>query len=93
ALSASSLVHLEPRFAQLVIDAPVLDVRRDARGRWSVAGLELGDGSSPGDGAEADWLFSQDEVVVRQGAVRWIDELRGSEPLVLSDVTFVLRNG
>lgn len=94
ALSPSSLLHLEPRLRQLVVDAPVVDVRRDAQGRIFVAGLEVGRGGAPaGENREADWLFSQDEVVVRGGTVRWIDEARGAAPLALTEVDLVLRNG
>ncbi|MDB6000976.1 MAG: hypothetical protein JWP52_2675, partial [Rhizobacter sp.] len=38
-------------------------------------------------------FFKQREFVIRSGAVRWIDELRGAPPLSLSNVTLVIRNG
>ena len=78
-------------FEQIVIDQPVLDVRRTAQGRIEVAGLDL---SGPGeaDSAGADWFFSQDEFVIQGGTVRWTDDLRGQPPLALSALDFVLRN-
>lgn len=79
-------------FVQLHIDSPVLDVRRTAQGHIVVAGLDLS-GTGPDDPAVADWFFSQPEFVIRNGTVRWTDELRGQPPLALSALDFVLRNG
>jgi len=94
-VSPQALVRLQLRFAQVLIDAPSLQVRRDADGRWHVAGLtpsatNHGDDAPP---AWADWLFSQGEFVVRGGAVHLADERRGTPPLVLTDVDVVVRNG
>ena len=76
---------------QLYIDSPVLDIRRDADGQVWVGGFALP--SSPSTDSEgADWLFSQPELAVRHGKVRWTDAMRVAEPLELSNVDFVLRN-
>jgi len=89
-LSPTSL--LRGAFDQIVIDRPSVDVRRAADGTWSVAGLPL-EGSSS-DGSMSDWLFSNNEVVVEQGQLQWTDDTRpGAEPLTLSEVRLVLRNG
>ncbi|HTH78225.1 MAG TPA: TIGR02099 family protein, partial [Ramlibacter sp.] len=90
AVSPRSLLSLG--FEQLYIDRPELDVRRDKSGRISIAGLDFsqrGDGSSHG----ADWFFSQPEFVIKDGVVRWTDEMRGVAPLALAHVDFVMRNG
>ena len=79
-------------FEQLYIERPELDVRRDAAGKLHVAGLEVASGS-PGDNRAADWFFSQRELVIRDGTVRWTDESRAAAPLLLSAVSFVARNG
>lgn len=94
ALSARSLLAWELRFDQLLIDAPELEVRRDAKGRIFVAGLDV-EAAGPAEAGDelADWFFSQHEFVVRKGRLRWIDEQRGAAPLELSDVDLVLRNG
>jgi len=76
---------------QVVIDRPVLDVRRTSDGRIEVAGLDL-TGSDTGDTAAADWFFSQREFAIRQGTVRWTDDLRGEPTLALSALDFVARN-
>jgi uncharacterized protein (TIGR02099 family) len=90
AVSPRSLLSLG--FEQLYIDRPELDVRRDKSGRISIAGLafsQQGDGGSRG----ADWFFSQTEFVIKDGVVRWTDEMRGAPPLALAHVDFVMRNG
>jgi uncharacterized protein (TIGR02099 family) len=93
ALSPRSLLSLDLRFEQLLIDGPQLEVRRDKTGRIFVAGLDFS-GPGVGDGSAAsDWFFAQREFVVRGGALRWTDELRGADPLALSDVQLVVRNG
>jgi uncharacterized protein (TIGR02099 family) len=75
---------------QLYIDSPVLDVRRSADGAIWVAGFALPPKDSS-DSAAADWLFSQPELAIRHGTLRWTDALRDAPPLELSDVDLVLR--
>ena len=88
-LSPRSLWRLG--FDQVLLQAPVLDVRRTAQGRIEVAGLDLS-GPASGDTAAADWFFAQPEFVIQGGTVRWTDDLRGQPPLALSALDFVLRN-
>lgn len=88
ALSPRSLWNL--RFEQLYIERPMLDVRRAADGRIFVAGLDFSSGGS--DGRAADWFFGQTEFVIRDGTVRWTDEMRAAPPLALAQVDFVMRN-
>ncbi|HEY1091949.1 MAG TPA: AsmA family protein, partial [Burkholderiaceae bacterium] len=93
-LSAESLLAFEPRFAQLVLIGPDLDVRRDAQGRVFVAGIGVDAGAKSGStDAMADWLFAQHELAIQQGRVRWTDERRDAPALELNQVSFVLRNG
>lgn len=96
-LSAQSVLVLEPRFAQLLIDAPELTIRRDAQGRIFVGGMGL-DAAEHADAsateAGLDWLFSQPELAIVHGRVRWIDEKRAdARPLELSELNFIMRNG
>jgi len=91
------LVAISPRslwrlgFEQVYIDQPKLDVRRLPDGRITVAGLDMS-ASAGTDSAVLDWFFSQIEFVIRAGVVRWTDEQRGAEPLVLQNVDAVARN-
>ncbi|MFG6433477.1 YhdP family protein [Roseateles sp. LYH14W] len=96
-LSAHSLVVLQPRFSQMLIDAPELVIRRDATGRIFIGGLGLDEAERADTGATdagLDWLFSQPELAVIGGRVRWVDEKRAeARPLELSDLNFIMRNG
>ncbi len=92
-LAVSPQSALSLSFDQLYIDGPQLDVRRLLDGKFIVAGVVLAGSSSQDDGKVADWLFSQKEVVIRNGVVRWSDERNPQAPLTLSQVDFVLRNG
>ena len=89
ALSARSIMGLG--FEQLTIDRPELDVRRAKDGSIWVAGLPLTQADST-DNDAAEWVFSQPELVIRQGRVNWTDEKRGTPSLALTDVDWVLRN-
>ena len=93
ALSVPSLLALRLRFAQLLIEDARLDVRRDASGRWFVGGLPVGAGGPAlaGD-STADWFFEQQEILVRGGTLRWLDEQRQAPALALADVQLLVRN-
>ncbi|QDL53070.1 YhdP family protein [Rhodoferax aquaticus] len=90
ALSPRSAMTLG--FEQLFVEAPELDVRRTSDGKFWVAGLAISQ-TNPDDNTGVDWVFSQTELVVRHGSVRWTDELRGAPSVALSDVDVVIRNG
>ncbi len=96
-LSAQSLLVLEPRFSQLRVDAPELVIRRDATGRIFIAGLDLSEADKTDAGtteAGMDWLFSQPELAIVNGRVRWVDEKRAdARPLELTQLNFIMRNG
>ena len=89
AMSATSLWR--GGFEQLVVDQPVLDIRRTADGKIYVGGLDMAQ-KGGGDGAAADWFFSQPEFAIQGGAVRWTDELAKAPVLELQQVDVVLRN-
>jgi uncharacterized protein (TIGR02099 family) len=90
-LAWATLWHFQPHFARLEINAPSLDLRRDAEGRLFVAGLEVKADNQPGDDL-SDWLLAQDRVVIRNATVSWHDDLRQAPPLVLARLNFDLRN-
>jgi uncharacterized protein YhdP len=71
AISVRSVLRLH--LEQLVLDAPELDIRLTAAGRWQIAGLDLPQ-TPKGDNAAADWLFSQNEILIRNGTLRWTNE-------------------
>jgi uncharacterized protein (TIGR02099 family) len=79
-------------FEQLYIERPEAEVRRDAQGKLHVAGLQTST-ETTGETRAADWFFAQRELVIEGGTVRWTDDQRQAEPLLLTDVRFVARNG
>ncbi|OON64149.1 TIGR02099 family protein [Massilia sp. KIM] len=89
-LSWWTVAALEPRLEQLEIRNPQLAVRRGRDGVIEVAGVRLDPKQE--DKGGADWLFRQREIVIRGGRVDWVDELRGTQPLRLSNVTMALLN-
>ena len=88
-LSPRSL--LGAAFEQLVVEGAELDVRRAANGQIWIGGLAL-TASSQANSPGLDWLFSQTELVVRHGQVRWTDETRNVPTLALRDLDLVIRN-
>ena len=90
ALSPASLWGLG--FEQLVIDQPVLDIRRTSDGKVYLGGLDVS--QSRGDNnAIVNWFFSQKEFAIQGGSIRWTDELRGAPLLSLGQVDMIMRNG
>ncbi|OHC62302.1 MAG: TIGR02099 family protein [Rhodocyclales bacterium GWA2_65_19] len=90
-LSWSSLWHLQLRLARLELNAPTLQLRRDSKGRFFAASLEI----TPQAGDEddiTDWLLAQDRVVIRDAGIVWQDELRGAAPLELKRLNIQLDN-
>ena len=87
----TSLPMLELRFHSLLIDSPDLSVRRDTEGRWHVAGITLA-APTAGDQRSADWLLHQSSMVIRNGRVNWLDELRGAPLLELERVDLNIEN-
>lgn len=85
----TSLLALEPRFHRLELEAPRLDVRRDAQGQFFVAGLAVS--PSGEDSRIGDWLLAQYRIVVRHAQLNWVDEKRQAPLLALSNVNLDLR--
>jgi uncharacterized protein (TIGR02099 family) len=89
-LSWWSLILWEPRFDSIGIEQPDLNIKRDKRGVVSVAGIELS--GSTDSGGLSDWLLRQDEIVIRDAAIVWHDELRDAPELALKHVDIRLEN-
>lgn len=93
-LSPQALWAGEVRLGRLELVQPDLDVRRDTAGQIHVAGLSVSPQVATGTGASAgaDWVLSQSLIEIRQGRVRWTDELRGRPTLSLQQVDLALRH-
>ena len=89
-LSPHSVLALEPRFRQLIIDGAHLEIERDTQGRLSVAGIALQNGKGSDEGLH--WLMRQGEVAILSGSLRFTDHQRGAPPLALSGVQLVILN-
>lgn len=90
AISAPSLLQLD--LAQLVFEAPSLELRRLADGHFRIAGWTV-TGPKEEQPAWRDWLFSQQEVRVHGANITWVDEQVNAAPVHLPSVDAVLRNG
>ena len=91
ALSLWSFFVFDLRFASLEINRPELDVRRDEEGNLHVAGFTANPDARD-QGGNADWVFRQGLIVIRDGTVRWTDELRGVPAMEVSQINFALEN-
>ena len=89
AMSAGSL--WSGGFEQLVLDQPVLDIRRSLDGKLYVGAVEITQ-SRTDDTAALDWFFSQTEFAIQNGTLRWTDETAMAPTLELRHVDSILRN-
>jgi uncharacterized protein (TIGR02099 family) len=87
-LSWRALVRGELRLHSMVIEGLRVQVRRDAAGELHVAGIPLGEGGS----GFSDWVLAQEEFVLRNAEIEWLDEQRTAPPLVLSALNLRLQN-
>jgi uncharacterized protein (TIGR02099 family) len=86
----SSLLRWQPYFHRLEIFRPSLQVARDAGGRITVAGIDVGSGGD--DGAGLAWLLEQRQFVIVDATLTWTDAMRAAPALVLSELNLrVLR--
>ena len=90
-LSWWSLPVAELRLHRLVLVRPDIDIRRDASGVIQVGGIAI-DPRQSGQGKGADWVFSQREILIREGTIHWIDAQRNAPSLSLEQVNFSLKN-
>jgi len=89
-LSWWSLPTLQLRFYAVDIYRPALDVRRNAKGAISIAGIEL-TGDEDGGGF-ADWLLKQRDIEVHDATLVWNDEQRAAPRLELKRVNLRISN-
>ncbi|HWL28472.1 MAG TPA: DUF3971 domain-containing protein, partial [Burkholderiaceae bacterium] len=96
-LSWRSILAMEPLFLSIEASGVDLTLRRDSNQRIWVMGksFEL-DGTEP-FGASPDkrvltWLAALPTVNLRDATLRWVDEYRAAQPLVLQGVNLNIRN-
>ncbi|MGD9787364.1 MAG: YhdP family protein [Sulfuricellaceae bacterium] len=89
-LSWWSLLVADVRFYSIAIDEPMFEVRREPDGLIYVAGIPVN--QAGGDGRFADWLLNQHRVVVRNGEIRWQDNLRQAPEIRLQRLNLRLED-
>jgi uncharacterized protein (TIGR02099 family) len=88
----TSLLVLELRFKELVLEQPELSVRRDGGGMLHIAGLSFDPREPHADSQFAEWLLRQRRILVHNGVLVWTDEELGAPPLALKRVELRLEN-
>ncbi len=89
-VSWMSLFTGELRLASLEISRPELLIRRDETGKVFIGSLEP---RSQGGGNDlTNWLLHQNRMVIRDGLIVWLDEMRGAPALVLNHVNLRMEN-
>jgi len=92
ALSWRSLIARNIVFKIIELAGPDLEIRRDSLGTLWVAGTPIAR-REPGDRSRlVEWLFKQQQIVVRDARISWIDEMRAAPTLVVDDVTIEMEN-
>jgi len=86
-----SALTFQLQLDHLEVSRPDLEIERDSDGRIYVGGIYL-DTTKKDDGRGLEWLLGQREIVIRDGWIRWQDNLRNAPDLVLNKVSFVLQN-
>lgn len=87
-LSPTSLLTLS--LDRVDIDSPLIEVTRDSEGDLRIAGLSMGQAQPS---ALADWFWSQPEIFVHRGRLRWVDQKALLPAVELQEVNVALRNG
>jgi uncharacterized protein (TIGR02099 family) len=88
-LSWLSIPLLEPKLASLLIQGPVLSIRREADGSLIVAGIRMGGDASP---ELANWVLRQSRIDIVDATVLWQDDLRKAPQLMLSDLKLTIES-
>ena len=89
-LSWWSIPTARLELALLSIDQPSLNVRRDTRGQFFVAGMPIATEGSNND--VSDWVLAQKRIRIHGATLIWNDEQRSAPELVLKNVNFGLDN-
>ncbi|BCL74506.1 hypothetical protein JHS3_02420 [Jeongeupia sp. HS-3] len=87
-----SLFAGELHFKSLRLDAPKVDLSRDADGHLHLGSLALHTSKDGSDNRFVDWLLEQGEVKLTGGELLWTDALTQTGPQRFTDVTFILSN-
>jgi uncharacterized protein (TIGR02099 family) len=93
--SWKSLTRLSLSFDQLVIRGANLTITRPDADHLDIGGIRIAlSGTAKSDAAQqfADWLFEQDEILILDSRLTWVNAVQHAPPLPLSQVNILLRN-
>ncbi|WP_277187300.1 YhdP family protein [Caballeronia sp. BR00000012568055] len=90
-LSWSSLLHLQPRLADLSVDGPDVIIARDKDGHLSIAGVPLPTHRT-GSNAFTTWLLGQRHIALRDGTLRWRDASREAPEIAFKRLQLAIEN-
>lgn len=93
--SWKSLTRLTLSFDQLVIRGADLTITRPDANHLDIGGIRIAlSGTAKSDAAQqfADWLFEQDEILILDSRLTWVNAVQHAPPLPLSQVNILLRN-
>ncbi|BAN22148.1 putative membrane protein [Caballeronia insecticola] len=86
-----SLLHVRPKLADLTVDGPDVIVARNADGALSVAGVPLPTHRT-GSNAFTTWLLGQDNILLRDGTLRWRDAERAAPEIAFKRLHLTIIN-
>jgi uncharacterized protein (TIGR02099 family) len=87
----NSLLHLQPRLADLTVDGPDVIIARDRNGRITVAGVPIPEHRT-GSNAFTTWLLGQQRILLRDGTLRWRDAERAAPEVSFKRLTLAILN-
>ena len=87
-LAWESLWHLKPYFHDLNFSNATIQVIRDPKGNWIIAGIPM----QSGQGTFASWLLEQDHIDLVNTRIDWLDQQKQSSKHILSFDSLSLNN-
>jgi uncharacterized protein (TIGR02099 family) len=92
--SWKSLPRLRPVFEQIVVDGAQIGITRTDATHLDVGGIRFDLSAPGGDAAQrfADWLVTQDQILILHSQLTWTDRTHAAAPLLLRDVNVELRS-
>jgi uncharacterized protein YhdP len=89
-LSWETLWKLKPHFHDLSFNDALIQIQRDAKGNWNIAGIKL-DQSTAGY-KFGNWLFEQDSLELKNAKINWLDQRFQSSQYALDIESLTLKN-
>ena len=89
-LSWETLWKLQPHFHDLRFADALIQMQRDSKGNWNIAGIKL-DQSTAGY-QFGNWLFEQDSLELKNAKINWLDQQFQSSQYLLEIESLELKN-